>query len=121
MAKIKSLESRAEAAQDENEQLKLEIEKMKKRENWLMTEVILARETLLSSGKKDPALSENASMQSKRMSMIELEQQLDNSQLEGQQLKITKALIRVKEELKATKVNLHDTTKHLFPCQRTCG
>ncbi|KAG0076800.1 Negative regulator of mitotic exit [Linnemannia elongata] len=104
MAKIRSLESRAEAAQDENEQLKLEIEKMKKRENWLMTEVILARETLLSSGNKDPTISENASMQAKRMSMIELEQQLDNSQLEGQQLKITKALIRVKEELKTTKM-----------------
>ncbi|KAK3807119.1 MAG: hypothetical protein JOS17DRAFT_692295, partial [Linnemannia elongata] len=95
MAKIRSLENRAEAVQDENEQLKLEIEKMKKRENWLMTEVILARETLLSSGKKDPNVSENASMQAKRMSMIELEQQLDNSQLEGQQLKITKALIRM--------------------------
>jgi hypothetical protein len=114
MAKIKSLESRAEAAQDENEKLKLEIEKMKKRENWLMTEVILARETLLSSGNKDPTVSENTSMQSKRMSMIELEQQLDTAQLEGQQLKITKALIRVKEELKTTKVL--SQTKHF--CQK---
>lgn len=117
MAKIKSLESRAEVIQDENEQLKLEIEKMKKRENWLVTEVILARETLLSSGNKDPTVSDNASMQSKRMSMIELEQQLDNVQLEGQQLKITKALIRVKEELKTTKV-LHEggtfVQKHLY-------
>ncbi|KAF9551680.1 Negative regulator of mitotic exit [Mortierella hygrophila] len=104
MAKIKSLESRAEAAQDENEQLKLEIENMKKRENWLVTEVILARDTLLSSGKKDPTVSQDASMQAKRMSMIELEQQLDNAQLEGQQLKITKALIRVKEELRTTKM-----------------
>ncbi|KAG0362239.1 Negative regulator of mitotic exit, partial [Mortierella sp. AD032] len=104
MAKIKSLESRAEAAHDENELLKQEIEKMKKRENWLVTEVILARETLISTGGKKDHSENGSSMQAKRMSMIELEQQLDNVQLEGQQLKITKALIRVKEELKTTKM-----------------
>ncbi|KAK3846318.1 MAG: hypothetical protein J3R72DRAFT_363616, partial [Linnemannia gamsii] len=81
--------------QDENELLKQEIEKMKKRENWLVTEVILARETLISTGGKKDHSENGSSMQAKRMSMIELEQQLDNVQLEGQQLKITKALIRM--------------------------
>ncbi|KAF9193461.1 Negative regulator of mitotic exit [Haplosporangium sp. Z 767] len=98
LAKIK-------AAQDENMQLRKElkereeeIEKMRKRENWLVTEVILSRE-------KDNTVSlQENSKQSKRMSMAELERELYNEQLHGQQLTITKALVHVKEELKTAKM-----------------
>ncbi|KAF8938616.1 Negative regulator of mitotic exit [Dissophora ornata] len=111
MAKIKSLESKAGAVQDENELLKQEIkeqqaevEKMKKRENWLMAEVILARDSL-SSGKMDSS-KDSMSFQNKRLSMIDLERELEGSELEGQQLKITKVLIKVKEELRTAKMSI---------------
>ncbi|KAF9349757.1 Negative regulator of mitotic exit [Mortierella sp. AD094] len=110
MARIKSLESKAEAAQDENALLKQEmkeklqeLEKMKKRENWLIAEVILARDSL-APVKKDA--SESSSFQNKRLSMIDLERELENGELEGQHLKITKALIRVKEELRNAKMSI---------------
>ncbi|KAF9206025.1 Negative regulator of mitotic exit, partial [Haplosporangium sp. Z 27] len=103
MAKIKSLESKAEAAQDENTQLKLEIEKMKKRENWLIAEVILARDSLAPTKKEE---NESLGFQNKRLSMIDLERELENGELEGQHLKITKALIRVKEELRNAKMSI---------------
>ncbi|KAG0007052.1 Negative regulator of mitotic exit [Modicella reniformis] len=109
----KALESRADAVQDENEHLKRqltekqeELEKMKKRENWLMTEVILARDSL-GSGKKDDSKDHpSKSFQNKRLSIMDLEKELEGGELEGQQLKITKALIKVKEELKAAKMSI---------------
>ncbi|KAF9398825.1 Negative regulator of mitotic exit [Mortierella sp. AD011] len=109
-AKIKSLESKFEAAQDENTLLKQEVkeklqelEKMKNRENWLIAEVILARDSLAPTKKDD---SESSSFQSKRLSMIDLERELESGELEGQHLKITKALIRVKEELRNAKMSI---------------
>ncbi|KAF9102986.1 Negative regulator of mitotic exit [Mortierella sp. AM989] len=103
MTKIKALEFKAEAAQDENALLKQELEKMKKRENWLIAEVILARESL-APVKKDA--NEPSTSQNKRLSMVDLERELENGELEGQHLKITKALIRVKEELRSAKMSI---------------
>ncbi|KAI7818402.1 hypothetical protein BC939DRAFT_415089, partial [Gamsiella multidivaricata] len=109
-AKIKSIESRAEAVQDENKLLKQEIkakheelEKMKKRENWLMAEVILARDSLAPNRKET---KDSVSFQNRRLSMLDLEKELERGELEGQQLKITKALIKVKEELKTVKMSI---------------
>ncbi|KAF9560309.1 Negative regulator of mitotic exit [Mortierella alpina] len=101
ITKIKALESRAEVVQDENVQLRQELkekseqlEQMKKRENWLMTEIVLSRDR----GAASPTPKE------KRLSMAELERDLNSTQLEGQQLRITRALIKVKEELKTAKM-----------------
>ncbi|CAO3563734.1 unnamed protein product [Mortierella alpina] len=101
ITKMKALESRAEVVQDENALLKQELkervdqlEQMKKREKWLVTEVLLSRARDTAS----PTLRE------KRLSMAELERELENTRLEGQQLRITKALIKVKEELKTAKM-----------------
>ncbi|KAK3828546.1 MAG: hypothetical protein J3Q66DRAFT_409963, partial [Benniella sp.] len=111
--RAKALESKVDAVQEENEQLKRqlmerqgEMEKMKKRELWLMTEVILARDSL-GTGKKDDgnsSLSKNS--HNKRMSIMDLEKELEGGELDGQQLKITKALIKVKEELKTAKMSI---------------
>lgn len=102
ITKIKALESRAEVVQDENVLLKQELkekaeqlEQMKKRENWLVTEVLLSRD-------RDAA---SPTPKEKRLSMAELEREIESTQLEGQQLRITKALIKVKEELKTAKVS----------------
>ncbi|KAF9929524.1 Negative regulator of mitotic exit [Mortierella alpina] len=101
ITKIKALESRAEVVQDENVLLKQELkekseqlEQMKKRENWLVMEVLFSRDRDATS----PTPME------KRLSMAELERDLENAQLEGQQLRITKALIKVKDELKTAKM-----------------
>ncbi|KAF9278801.1 Negative regulator of mitotic exit [Mortierella alpina] len=101
ITKIKALESRAEVVQDENVLLKQELkekaeqlEQMKKRENWLVTEVLLSRD-------RDAA---SPTPKEKRLSMAELEREIESTQLEGQQLRITKALIKVKEELKTAKM-----------------
>ncbi|KAI1314311.1 Negative regulator of mitotic exit [Mortierella claussenii] len=102
--------TKIKAAQNENELLKQEIQhrqqqmdQMRKRENWLMAEIILARDSLAepNSGAAPPD-----SFQDKRLSMMDLEQELERGGLEGQQLKITKALIRVKEELKNAKMSI---------------
>ncbi|KAG0055671.1 Negative regulator of mitotic exit [Gryganskiella cystojenkinii] len=110
LAKIKSLESKAGAALEENEQLRSiakeredEIDKMKKREHWLLTEVILARAS--KSGNNSDG-SESSLLQDRRLSMADLEQELENEHLQGQQLKLTQALIRVREELKSAKMSI---------------
>jgi len=109
--RAKALESKVDAVQEENEQLKRqlmerqgEMEKMKKRELWLMTEVILARDSLGAGKKDDGNSSLSKSSYNKRMSIMDLEKELEGGELDGQQLKITKALIKVKEELKTAKV-----------------
>ncbi|KAG0235317.1 Negative regulator of mitotic exit [Mortierella sp. GBA43] len=108
VTKIRTLESKADAVQAENEQLRQQLKEkqdemdvMKKRQNWLMTEVILARDSL-GTGKKD----DRESFQNKRLSIMDLEKELEGGELEGQQLKITKALIKVKEELKSAKMSI---------------
>ncbi|KAF9313551.1 Negative regulator of mitotic exit [Podila horticola] len=115
-AKIRTLESRAEAAQDENHQLRQEakereqeLQMMKKRENWLVTEVMLARSgstsTSTSSRDRNGLGNEDSDMDIER-----LEQELGAANFQqnanGSQIKITKALIKVREELKNAKVSI---------------
>ncbi|KAF9906328.1 Negative regulator of mitotic exit [Lobosporangium transversale] len=98
--------------QSENEMLKQEVEKLRKREQWLMAEVILTRDSLPAptsghgkkqEGNDDPS---SLSLQEKRLSMVDLERELASGELEGQQLKIMKALVKVKEELKTAKMSI---------------
>ncbi|KAF9324219.1 Negative regulator of mitotic exit [Podila minutissima] len=115
-AKIKTLESRAEAALDENQQLRQEVKEreqelqmLKKRENWLVTEVMLARSgstsTSTSSRERNGLGMDNSDMDIER-----LEQELGAADFrqnaDGSQIKITKALIKVREELKNAKVSI---------------
>ncbi|KAI8596212.1 hypothetical protein EDD21DRAFT_328471, partial [Dissophora ornata] len=86
MARYKQLESKAEEAQEANERLQEQMKErdeelalMRNRENWLVAEVMLARQLTGAS-------------------------KIENSQLEGHQLKITKALLKVKEELRNAKM-----------------
>jgi len=116
LIKIKSLESKAGAALEENELLRqqakereMEIEKMKKREHWLLTEVIMARAAKSGS---DGSSESNQLLQDRRLSMADLEQELENENLQGQQLKLTQALVRVREQLRSAKVN----DPVIFPC-----
>ncbi|KAF9426066.1 hypothetical protein BGZ76_002917 [Entomortierella beljakovae] len=112
--KIKALESKAVATLDENASLKKELkekqqelEKMRKRENWLVVEVIMARDSLATPVKKEvKGPSSSSNRQSKRMSIIDLERELESGELDGQDLKVTKALLRVKEELRSAKMSI---------------
>ncbi|KAG0346740.1 Negative regulator of mitotic exit [Podila humilis] len=124
-AKIKSLESRAEATQDENQQLRQEakeleqeLQMMKKRENWLVTEVMLARSgscsTNTSSGRdnRHGAVSREDTNVSNSgdVDIDRLEQELGAIDFQrdpnAPQIKITKALFKVREELKNAKVSI---------------
>ncbi|KAF9181997.1 Negative regulator of mitotic exit [Haplosporangium sp. Z 767] len=104
-SKIRLLESKAEAAREANERLQQqmserdeELSRMRKRENWLVAEVVLARQN--NGGAQLAHLSD------KRLSMADLERELENQQLEGHQLRMTKALIKVKEELRNAKMSI---------------
>lgn len=109
IARVKQLESQAESARDANERLLQqmrdrddELARMKRRENWLVAEVILARQNGSSAaGCNDQAVH----MNNKRLSMADLEKDLENQQLQGHQLMITRALVKVKEDLRHAKVN----------------
>lgn len=113
-ARIKTLESRAEAAQDENQQLRQEakereheLQMMKKRENWLVTEVMLARSgsTSTSTSSRD----RNGLGREDDMDIERLEHELGadlQQNASASQIKITKALIKVREELKNAKVSI---------------
>ncbi|CAO3573041.1 unnamed protein product [Mortierella alpina] len=105
LAKFKQLESQAGAVREANERLhqqlkdrEEDLDRMRRRENWLVTEVMLAR-----GGGVDP---QAAHLNDKRLSMADLEKELENQQLEGRQLMITKALLKVKEELRSAKMSI---------------
>ncbi|KAF9901125.1 Negative regulator of mitotic exit [Linnemannia zychae] len=110
VARVKQLESQAESAREANERLLQqmrdrddELARMKKRENWLVAEVILARQNGSSAaGCSDQAVH----MNNKRLSMADLEKDLENQQLQGHQLMITRALVKVKEDLRHAKMSI---------------
>ncbi|KAF9121264.1 Negative regulator of mitotic exit, partial [Mortierella sp. GBA39] len=110
VARVKQLESQAESARDANERLLQqmrdrddELARMKRRENWLVAEVILARQNGSSAaGCSDQAVH----MNNKRLSMADLEKDLENQQLQGHQLMITRALVKVKEDLRNAKMSI---------------
>ncbi|KAF9132303.1 Negative regulator of mitotic exit [Mortierella sp. 14UC] len=110
VARVKQLESQAESARDANERLLQqmrdrddELARMRKRENWLVAEVILARQNGSSAaGCSDQAVH----MNNKRLSMADLEKDLENQQLQGHQLMITRALVKVKEDLRHAKMSI---------------
>jgi hypothetical protein len=81
-----------------------ELTQMRKRENWLVTEVVLARQLNGAGGEQQLDAQQRAQLSEKRMSMEELEKEIANRQLEGQQLTLAKALLKVKDELRGTKV-----------------
>ncbi|KAF9420897.1 Negative regulator of mitotic exit, partial [Podila epigama] len=98
------------AAQEANQRLvekmraqEEEIEMMHKRENWLVAEVVLARKGLGGPEHQQPAA---AHLQDKRLSIADLEREISSQQLEGHQLKITRALLKVKEELRTAKMSI---------------
>ncbi|KAF9953196.1 Negative regulator of mitotic exit, partial [Modicella reniformis] len=82
-----------------------ELGQMRKRENWLVTEVVLARQV---NGVGDQQLDpqQKAQLDGKRLSMADLENEIANCQLEGQQVKVAKVLLKVKEELRNTKMSI---------------
>ncbi|KAF9317457.1 Negative regulator of mitotic exit [Podila horticola] len=108
MSKLKHLEAKADAAQENNQRL---VEKMRaqeeelilmhKRENWLVAEVALARK-----GLGGPEHHQPVHLQEKRLSIADLEKELESQQLEGHQLKMTRALLKVKEELRNAKMSI---------------
>ncbi|KAG0319837.1 Negative regulator of mitotic exit [Linnemannia gamsii] len=110
IARVKQLESQAESAREANERLLQqmrdrddELARMKRRENWLVAEVILARQNGSSAaGCSDQAVH----MNNKRLSMADLEKDLENQQLQGHQLMITRALVKVKEDLRHAKMSI---------------
>lgn len=120
IARVKQLESQAESARDANERLLQqmrdrddELARMKKRENWLVAEVILARQNGSSAaGCSDQAVH----MNNKRLSMADLEKDLENQQLQGHQLMITRALVKVKEDLRHAKVNFGLWRECVYEC-----
>ncbi|KAI1299068.1 Negative regulator of mitotic exit [Mortierella claussenii] len=108
LLRLKKLEQQMQERDDE-------LEWMRKRENWLVTEVMLARHHAINSHD-----SQNSGMggefrddkgnaqfyREKRLSMAELERDLENRQLEGHSLQITKALLKIKEELRHAKMSI---------------
>ncbi|KAF9930433.1 Negative regulator of mitotic exit [Linnemannia zychae] len=110
IARVKLLESQAESARDANERLlqqmrerEEELARMKRRENWLVAEVILARQNGSSAaGSSDQTVN----LDNRRLSMADLEKDLENQQLQGHQLMITRALVKVKEDLRHAKMSI---------------
>ncbi|KAF9025835.1 Negative regulator of mitotic exit [Haplosporangium bisporale] len=108
LSKLKHLEAKADAAQENNQRLmekmraqEEELILMRKRENWLVAEVVLARK-----GLGGPEHHQPVHLQEKRLSIADLEKELESQQLEGHQLKITRALLKVKEELRNAKMSI---------------
>ncbi|KAF9097525.1 Negative regulator of mitotic exit [Mortierella sp. AD031] len=109
-ARVKQLESQAESAREANERLLQqmrdrdeELARMKRRENWLVAEVIMARQNGSSTaGSSDQTVD----MNNKRLSMADLEKDLETQQLQGHQLMITQALVKVKEDLRHAKMSI---------------
>lgn len=106
LSKLKHLEAKADAAQENNQRLmekmraqEEELILMRKRENWLVAEVVLARK-----GLGGPEHHQPVHLQEKRLSIADLEKELESQQLEGHQLKMTRALLKVKEDLRNAKV-----------------
>ncbi|KAG0329990.1 Negative regulator of mitotic exit [Dissophora globulifera] len=107
-ARLRELESKAKAAQEGYERLEQQLRErdqqlasLQKRENWLVAEVMLARQ-LTGTGSGQQREQSN----DKRLSIADLLQQIEGRSLEGQQLTITKALLKVKEELRNTKMSV---------------
>ncbi|KAG0362603.1 Negative regulator of mitotic exit [Podila minutissima] len=108
LSKLKHLEAKADAAQENNQRLiekmraqEEELVLMRKRENWLVAEVALARK-----GLGGPEHHQPVHLQEKRLSIADLEKELETQQLEGHQLKMTRALLKVKEELRNAKMSI---------------
>ncbi|KAG0016106.1 Negative regulator of mitotic exit [Entomortierella chlamydospora] len=80
-----------------------ELASMRKRENWLVTEVMLARQLSGSDQRQNQQLAQT---NEKRLSIEDLEQEFENRKLEGHQLTIAKSLLKLKEELRNTKMSI---------------
>ncbi|KAG0245710.1 Negative regulator of mitotic exit [Mortierella sp. GBA43] len=81
-----------------------ELMQMRRREAWLVTEVMMARQMAGDQPQLDA--QQRAQLSEKRMSMEDLEKEIENRQLEGQQLKLAQALLKVKEELRTAKMSI---------------
>ncbi|KAF9198303.1 Negative regulator of mitotic exit [Haplosporangium sp. Z 27] len=99
-AAISRLKQLEQQMKERDEELAL----MRKRENWLVTEVMLARQGNGSDHQQNQQLSYLNS--DKRLSMTDLEQEIENRQLEGSQVTIAKALLKLKEELRNSKMSI---------------
>ncbi|KAF9416851.1 Negative regulator of mitotic exit [Podila epigama] len=134
LRKIKNLESMAEAVQDENQHLRQEakereqeLQAMKRRENWLVTEVMLARSGSTSTSTSSTTTRERLMNGQGHMDshsnngkddtshsdfdIEQLEQELGAADLhhldaDAPQVKITRALLKVREELKNAKASI---------------
>ncbi|KAF9584015.1 Negative regulator of mitotic exit [Lunasporangiospora selenospora] len=101
-ANLKHLGSKAGVSQEESEKLhqqmkekENELVQLRKRENWLVAEVILARKN-----------TNGQPQQERRLSLADLEKEIENQELVGEQLKIAKVLLKVKEELRSAKMSI---------------
>ncbi|KAI7821966.1 hypothetical protein BC939DRAFT_454365 [Gamsiella multidivaricata] len=79
-----------------------ELALLRKRENWLVAEVMLARQMSGSEFQQH----QQAHLNDKRLSMADLEKEIADYQLDGHQLKVAEALLKVKEELRNAKMSI---------------
>lgn len=126
---VKALESKMETVQESNLRLQRqmndreeELAAMRRRENWLVAEVLMTRQgerrTSITSLAADQT-SASAIAAQKRQSMADLEKELELQPTEGLQFQMTKALLKVKEELRHAKVRVILLIKTLLfsiPC-----
>ena len=118
-SKMAALESKVEVAQEGNSKLQRqmkerdeELNAMRRRENWLVTEVLISRQGDRAGGARKGSIASlvsdqgsSTSMAEKRQSMADLEKELELQPTEGLQFQMTKALLKVKEELRHAKVS----------------
>ncbi|KAF9432469.1 Negative regulator of mitotic exit [Entomortierella beljakovae] len=98
---IKKLEQRMREKDEE-------LAAMRKRENWLVTEVLMARQMNGSGDQQQQQYSQSGNLNDKngQSIMADLEHAIENQQLEGHKLMITKSLLKLKEELRNTKMSV---------------
>ncbi|ORZ12975.1 hypothetical protein BCR41DRAFT_371670 [Lobosporangium transversale] len=80
-----------------------QLEVMRRRENWLVTEVLLARQV---SGSRSGQNKSEQDSNDDQLLIAELEKEMENQQLEDHQLKVTKALLKLKDELRRAKMSI---------------
>lgn len=118
-SKMAALESKVEVAQESYSKLQRqmserdeELNAMRRRENWLVTEVLIGRQGERAGGARKGSIASLVSDQGssttvteKRQSMADLEKELELQPTEGLQFQMTKALLKIKEELRHAKVS----------------
>ncbi|KAF9581632.1 Negative regulator of mitotic exit, partial [Lunasporangiospora selenospora] len=83
-----------------------ELARFRVRQDWLVAEVVLSRENGSKPYYEGNDSSSSSNDDNRRLSVIDLERALENGQMDDQQRKMTKTLLRVREELKSAKISI---------------